>query len=514
MKIKFTLLILIVCINSYAQNYVQGLVYMKTVDTFSTDMSVGYPAMVSMAATYGIDSIYYPFKGLGNDTLDHTCAIRFHNTAQAGQFILDLKGMTACHYVEEVPMHITTFTPNDPQFSNQWSLQKIEAPAAWNVSKGSAAKIVAIIDNGVLTTHEDLAANMWVNTAEKNGITGIDDDLNGYVDDINGYDVADRDGNPNPPSGILSSNPFIHGTHCAGIAAGVTNNGKGIASIGYGLRIMAVKCTQSSDSGNTLSATLDGITYAIRNNANIISMSFGSENGTSTMETLLSTARQRGIVCLASAGNDNSSTPFYPAAIGSVISVGATDQSDKKAGFSNYGSTVDIMAPGVGILSTIASGNNAYGNLSGTSMSCPLVAGLAGLILSASPNLTPAQVEANLKSNADNIASLNPTFNGQLGAGRINARKSLDDFGNTNNVGILAIGDDQLNIFPNPFYDFIKLNLLSGEIDKVSLFDINGRAISETNTDKIDTRYLNSGIYFIHVSLKDGATKSIRLSKI
>jgi serine protease len=512
MSIKLTLLLLIASISSYSQSFVPGIVYMKTVDTFSTDMNATYPGMISMVATYGIDTIYYPFKGLGNDTLEHTCCIRFTNTAQASQLVTDLKAMSACHYAEQAPMHITTFTPNDPQLGNQWSLQKIEATAAWNVSKGSASKIVAIIDNGVLTTHEDLVLNMWVNTAEKNGITGIDDDLNGYTDDINGYDVADRDGNPNPPTGIASFDPFVHGTHCAGIAAGVTNNGKGIASIGYGLRIMAVKCTHSADSGNTLTSTLDGITYAIRNNANIISMSFGSSSGTSTMETLLNTARQRGIVCVASAGNDNSSTPFYPAAIGGVISVGATDQSDKKASFSNYGTTVDIMAPGVSILSTIASGNTAYGNLSGTSMACPLVAGLAGLILSASPGLSPAQVEANLKSNADNIASLNPTFNGQLGAGRINARKSMDDYGST--LAVLQIDEKQLSVYPNPFYDYIHLNLLSGEIEKVSLFDINGKTIAESSTDHIDTRFLNSGLYILHISLKDGATKSIRLSKI
>src|SRR5690606_5534613 len=233
-------------------------------------------------------------------------------------------------------------------------------------------------------------------------------------------------------------------------AAAVTNNGKGVASIGFNAKIMAVKATRNAGPGNVLHNSLDGVTYAVRNNADIISMSFASTGNSLTSDVLFRTAHTRGIVLIAAAGNDNVSTPYFPAAHPNVFAVGATNEDDEKASFSNFGSYLNIMAPGVSIYSTLASANNAYGFNSGTSMACPMVAGLASLVLAERPNYSPQQVFAELTQNADNISTQNPGFNGQLGSGRINAFKTLQSF--TSNIFSETISND-LKIFPVPATD-------------------------------------------------------------
>lgn len=493
--------------------YVDGELYFKVKSSFSGSLTLTSPQLLPLVALYQMDSCYRPFMGLGNDTLDRVYRLCFSDTAKTQKCIDTLSTFPFIEYVERAPIYYASFVPNDVN-QNQWSLAKISAQPAWSITKGSPTVVIAIIDNGVLVTHEDLAANIWVNTAETPG-NGFDDDLNGYVDDRNGYDVADGDGNVNPPSGISSSDPFNHGTHCAGIAAGVTNNGKGIASIGFNCRIMPVKCNRNSAEGNVLTRVTDGIRYALRNGADVISMSFGSEGSSLTEQVLINQCVAQGIVMVAAAGNDNVSTPFFPASYDGVISVGATDQADVKAGFSNFGSNVDVMAPGVGIFSTLASSNSAYGFLSGTSMACPLVAGLAGLVKSVAPSFTVAQVTAQIKNNTDNISSLNPGFNGQIGTGRINAFKTVQQFGN-----ISGVHEETLNavkVYPNPISN--ELMLVVGEDNEpvqVEISNATGQLVYiqsiSSNLSTISTTEWQPGIYFL--KLTNGiSSKVLRLVK-
>jgi subtilisin family serine protease len=499
--------------NIQAQNFIDGEIHMKTVDSVTTQININNNFILPLIATYGIDTIYYPFSGLGNDTLERTCRIKFTNTVLTSQFIAALESLAICDYAEQSPLYTTDFMPNDVH-ANQWHISKVRATGAWDVSQGSPNVVIAIVDNAVRTTHEDLAANMWVNGGEIPN-NGIDDDFNGYTDDVNGYDVADRDGNPNPPAGIASNDAFNHGTHCAGIASAVTNNSKGIASLSFKAKIMAVKCTKNNEAGNVLSASLDGVTYAMRNNANIISMSFASSGSSITSEVLFNTARSRGIVLIAAAGNDNVSTPYYPASYSGIISVGASDQSDLKAGFSNFGSTIDIMAPGVGIYSTLGSSDTDYGFNSGTSMACPLVASIAGLVLAVRPNFTPQQVETTLKNNAVNISSLNPGFNGQLGAGRIDAQNTLDDFGTVNVISSLN-NDATVNIFPNPFNETIKIYIENNKSSFVEIYSFEGRLILQSDIEMknsiLNVQHLHSGAYFMKV-FSENSIQQFRLVK-
>ena len=353
--------------------------------------------------------------------LKHVYTLTFPVSTQREAIMSALRTLSFIDYVEAIPVYELFFTPNDlnPQ---QWNLPKINAPAAWNISTGGG-KVIAIVDDACRLTHEDLAANIWNNPLEIAG-NSIDDDGNGYVDDMHGYDVADNDNDPMVPATATNSE-FTHGTHCSGIAAAVSNNGKGIASISYSNKIMAVKTKQSSDLGGSLPYAYSGLAYAIETNADIISMSWGGYSYSATYQLLFNVAYDAGIICVAAAGNSDTDIPMYPASYNHVISVAATDQNDVRAYFSNYGSTVDISAPGVNIYSTLAGSDNSYGMLSGTSMACPLVSGLCALMLSYDPSLTPDELERCLKDNADNINNLNPGYTGKLGAGRINAYQTL-----------------------------------------------------------------------------------------
>lgn len=309
--------------------------------------------------------------------------------------------------------------PNDPLFNQQWALNQsndcdIDAPEAWDIETGSSDVVIAVIDSGVDYNHPDLAANIWNNTDEIPN-NGIDDDHNGFVDDVLGWDFVNNDNNP------MDDNN--HGTLCSGIAAAVTNNSIGIAGVCWNCKIMPVKGLNKDANGYD-DDLANCIYYAVDNGADIISMSWGSyAPGKSLNDVLYDSiiyAYGQGVVLVAAAGNNNVDFKAYPANWNQVIAVAATDQNDYKASFSNYGSWVDVAAPGVDILSTRL--GDGYETGSGTSLACPHVAGLAALLLSKYPQYPcPAQmVKSVIQYTTDEIEE------DDLGSfGRINAYKAL-----------------------------------------------------------------------------------------
>jgi gliding motility-associated-like protein len=315
-------------------------------------------------------------------------------------------------YAERMPVVYLMDTPSDPYLPQQWNLNIIKAGQAWDFLFSSQEVVVAVVDDAVMTTHPDLFANIWINSGEIAG-NGLDDDLNGYIDDVNGFDVADQDNDPNPPA----FNSFSHGTHVAGIVGAVTDNNTGVASIGRYCKIMCVKTKTDNSTGGSLQATLQGIEYAINARADIINMSFGSYVYSQVFQDLINEAYDNGIICVAAAGNDNTNQWAYPASYEHVISVAATSYYDDKAVFSNYGSMVDVSAPGVEIFSTVPVN---YDYKSGTSMACPHVSGLLALMKMFSPTSNSDQLVSCLLSSCDPV-----NYSGSLGAGRINAYEAL-----------------------------------------------------------------------------------------
>ena len=404
--------------------YIDGQLFVKVKDESSEILLYKsgdevYPqGLKEIIVKFRVTDISKPFT-LDDPKLERTYLLKFDEHNRTEQLINELSSLEFIEYAEKVPLYECSLTPNDLH-PNQWNLTQIQSEAAWDITTGSANVVIAIVDDAVLLSHEDLAPVIWVNTGEVPG-NSLDDDGNGYIDDINGWDAADNDNDPNPVNPTNSY--FTHGTHCSGIAGAATNNSVGIASVSYNVRLMAVKC--ASNGSGTLPAAYLGVQYAIATNADIISMSWGGGAYSQTYQNLFNAAHGDGIVLIAAAGNSNTSIGFYPASYNYIISVGATNSGDQKAGFSNYGSTIDVMAPGQDIWSSLAGSNTSYDYLSGTSMACPLVSSLAALMLSYDPSLTPDDLEACLKSSCDNIDAQNPSYIGQIGAGRINAFEAL-----------------------------------------------------------------------------------------
>ena len=357
--------------------------------------------------------------------LDRIYLLELEDGQDLAAALAELRQDLGVEYAELNYLQYGHKTPNDPYYSIQWSLENtaqmypesgrynhppgkydsdIDAPEAWDIFTGSAEVVVAVIDTGVDYAHRDIDDNMWVNEAELNGTTGVDDDYNGYVDDIYGYDFYNRDGDPMDDVG--------HGTHCAGTIAAETDNVKDVAGVCWQARIMAVKFLGAG--GGSTGDAVKSFYYAVANGADICSNSWGGGPYSQTLEEGLNYAASQGVILVASAGNDYSSYPTYPANYGPMIAVAATDSNDNKPAFSNYGSWVDLAAPGVDVLSLRSSlagpsFGTPYDNytliLSGTSMACPHVAGACALLVGANPTLTRDDVYNLLMTTGDPIAT-------------------------------------------------------------------------------------------------------------
>jgi subtilisin family serine protease len=298
--------------------------------------------------------------------------------------------------------------PNDPDYASQGDLPQIGMPTAWPTTIGAQTAVIAILDTGTTVNHEDLLSTKFVDAFD------VVHRMSGAVDD-----------NVTGPDGVG------HGTHVTGTIAAQANNGVGIAGMAPGVSIMPIKVLDSSGTGG-LAEILDGIDYARLHGADVINMSLGGRaerfDSTSLAEfqATINTAYAAGITIVAAAGNDGDGTVEYPCAFVHVICVGATDNSDNHAFFSNTNAYVDISAPGWNILSTVPTSVDptGYHSLSGTSMATPHVAALAGLIRSIYPSETVDQVEATILSTAQDLGD--PGRDNVFGAGRINAAAAVN----------------------------------------------------------------------------------------
>jgi subtilisin family serine protease len=298
---------------------------------------------------------------------------------------------------------------NDQHFSKQWALRNTQGydakvAKAWNAGfTGSEHIVVAVLDSGIDYNHNDLDSNMWSKS------------VNGQ--NIHGYNAIQDSFNP--------MDDHNHGTHVAGVIGAVTNNGRGIAGMNWKVQLMALKFLNSEGNGTTADA-IESLDWARENGAQVMNMSWGGGAHSQLLLEALGRAEAAGIVLVAAAGNEsnnNDLAPTYPAnyEIPSLISVAASDSGDRLAWFSNFGATsVDILAPGVSILSTVT--NNNYANMNGTSMAAPHVSGAAALLLSKHPTLTPLEVKQKLLQSVDAA----PLASGKVASGgRLNVFKAL-----------------------------------------------------------------------------------------
>ena len=324
---------------------------------------------------------------------------------------------------------------DEPLFDEQWGLENtgqeggtpdadIDVEDAWSVATGEGV-VVAVVDSGVTPTHPELDAQVWTNAGEVPG-DGVDNDGNGFVDDVAGWDFDDYDSDPSPVGGGVED---AHGTFIAGIIAAEVN-GVGIAGVAPAAKIMNLR---ACDNGFCFSLdAADAILYAVDNGADIINISFGGivpkNTGDPPLENAMEYARQHDVLVVTAAGNTppealQSDEMFVPSELPDTnnIAVAATNRDDEIADFSYYGSTIDIAAPGVDILSTSLSG---YAVASGTSFSAPFVAGTAALLLSLDQGMSHLQLAERLKSHVDKPSGVA----GKVESGRLNAGNTLPPF--------------------------------------------------------------------------------------
>ena len=357
--------------------------------------------------------------------------------------------------------------PNDPQFPSQWHLAKIQAPQAWDLSKGSQQVVIAIIDSGVDPSHPDLQPKL-----------------------VPGWNVLDGTAN--------WADDYGHGTAVAGTAAAATNNAAGVAGVAWDCRIMPVKAAGSN--GYATSGTLyDGLVWAADNGAKVANLSFKVTDSSFVKMGMQYFVSNGGVVTV-SAGNDGAqaTTPDNP----NCLTVVATDSYDQKTDFSAYGSNVDLAAPGLNILTTSKGGG--YANQSGTSFSAPIVAGAAAILLSVNPSLTPAQVTQILKDTADDLG--NTGWDNVYGAGRLNLRKAV--------VGALQTLDDQeepevsINA-PTSLNGTVQITVNASDnvyVDSVDLYvdgNLVGRSTTSPATFSWDTTTVANGNHLLVAKARD-----------
>lgn len=323
-------------------------------------------------------------------------------------------------------------TPNDPQYSNSglYGLQRISAPAAWDITTGSHNVVVANIDTGMRLTHEDLAANLWTNPDEIAG-NGIDDDGNGFIDDVNGWDFRFNDNDPTDQHG--------HGTHVGGTIGAAGNNGVGIVGVNWNVRIMAIKIYSATGSDTTSAMLINAYNYVRLMkergvNIRISNNSYGGcqeacfyDQATKDAIDALGNAGVLNVFAAGNSGVNIDSTAFYPGSydLPSILNVASSTSTDSRAGNSNYGVVgVDLAAPGVGIYSTTFGSDSSYGFSSGTSMAVPHVSGAAALLAAHHPELSPASLKATLMNNVDQL----PEWSGVVKTGgRLNIQRALQN---------------------------------------------------------------------------------------
>jgi subtilisin family serine protease/photosystem II stability/assembly factor-like uncharacterized protein len=443
---------------------VDGRIYFKIKDHVS--LNVASPEgkinpkdvyfLQDLVDEYGIETMEMPFFTAESDILQRTFKMDFNEWYMIDNLVRDLNQHVDIEYAEKAPLFFISSVPNDPYYGEvtgggifgssanaKWHLDLINAEAAWDVTTGDPNIVVAVLDNAIYVDHPDLQDKI-----------------------VSQIDLGNGDDDPTPPDFTYI---WSHGTHSAGLIGAATNNGIGVASIGYNISIMAVKLGDDASDGQAMAAGFEGIVWAADNGADVINMSWGSPMFFQTMQNTVNYAYNKGCVMVGAAGNNgngmetqmNPDIPVnyvgYPAALEHVIAVGSCDVGDNKSDFSNYGTWIDVLAPGgyfstgflgIGGFTMLSTVSNEAGGLTevlngtsggagsfgiegqydimqGTSMAAPVTAGLCGLILSVNPDLTPEELTAILKNTCDNVNAQNEAFIDSIGAGRINAEAAV-----------------------------------------------------------------------------------------
>lgn len=419
--------------------------------------------------------------------------------------------------------------PSDQLYPYQWGLKNngnytnhtmevvvnadAKVESAWDIATGSEQMTIAVIDTGFFLDHPDFSGRTWINNLEIPN-NGIDDDNNGYIDDVYGWDFVNQDNMPLDDHG--------HGTNCASIIGATSDNNIGISGVNWNSKIMNLKALNSNNSGSYANMA-NSLYYAADNGAKIISMSIGGLASSQTITNAISYLNNHDVLLVVCMMNTNNSDVYYPAGHSlthnNVIAVGASDANDHRTSpffwsetsGSNYGSHINLIAPGNYIWGLGNTSNNLYNYWGGTSQATPLVAGIASLILEVNPNLTPSEIRSLLQNTADDQVGL-PTedvlgFDIYYGYGRVNAYNALIAATNTLSNNHVAMRTKEIKIL-NPVKNK-NIKILSYDFPNESfdyeLYSWDGKLIKSNTINFVENEFnlevadIKSGNYIIKI---------------
>ncbi len=506
MRILLTLFSIIVFNKAFAQNvnpnFIDGELYIKfnennfqeITDEIATIDLNSIPIPRNIQNKYQIRELENSFYFLENksSTLNFIFRLKFDRINEIEELLNELDQLDAIQLVEKIPAYRTACTPNDPNYSAQFSLELINAEQAWCIPNQDTSEVIIGVVDGVFNAdHEDLSENI-----------------------LGTWDLWGNDNNVG--TDFVNFSGDDHGTSVASICSAVTNNNIGISSLGNNLKFIAIKAG-SDDPFTIISRGPEGVLKAAQEGADIINLSFGGPSSNFTMQMAINEAVDSfGCIIVASAGNSNSNELHYPAAFDNVISVAASDSEDNKwEEFSTYGSNfgdwVDVTAPGANVLACKKS--NQYASISGTSFSSPMVAALLGLVLKANPSLTRDEV---INCVLSTTIPLNWTGGG---TGRIDAFAAVNCAINSSTASInLPNLLEEINIYPNPTSDVISIEDVPDlNITEILIYDINGKLVrkhKDFSKSWIDISNLPSGMFFMKINDDRNRSKTMKFIKV
>lgn len=463
--------------------FVDGVLYLKLQEGSGVLLPTypyegTYPYFENLILQYGIETISFAFPGAESEVLQGIYKIRFDPQENADELISELLQFNFVDYAEKQPVYGYFSEPDDPRLPLQYALKRIMADSLWStVGTGGSQVNIAVIDDAFNIDHEDLGNVV-----------------------LSGYDMGDNDSDPRPPSNVLE-NYFSHGTHVAAIAGAEINNAKGMASLNINDKLRIIPIKLSSDAGLTQQAPLaSAMQQALNMGADIVSMSLGSINFSNTDSIFIAANPQVIFVCAA--GNCLPSDPntdlFYPASynLPNVISVAASNEWDELGAFSIRNTEVDVVAPGSGILSALGTGDTDYGFKRGTSMATPLVSSLCALVWSLNSSMTSQQVINRVLTTADDISFENPGSTNQMGSGRINAWRAVNNIATAPyNAGFRTLGNRSL--CTGDVMKFRARNYASVWY----IWDFGDGTVDTTTADSIQHTYAMAGHYDVSLRI-------------
>jgi subtilisin family serine protease len=524
-RFLFILSLSLYSINVYSQQ-TYFIKYKDYISKSAVADKISKKQIINSSSTTSLQStnfkVEYFAKSFGKniESLSRIVKVTFNNTLDNSSILQTAGSDPDIEYIEPAHKYHIDTVPNDSLVSQQWALAKIHAFDAWNITQGSDTVLVGLVDTGIDYLHPDIKNKIYINPGETGTdaqgrdkrTNGIDDDGNGFVDDYMGWDFVDEVGYPFDTTGGdylgWDNDPMdqkFHGTFVAGIIGAETNNLIGVA--GAAPKIKLLNCRAFDPTGNGQEDDVAAaILYAVQMKCKVINMSFGDNSFSMVLRDVIRYAYSQNVVLVGSSGNDGNDLPHYPSGYPEVICVGASTEEDNLAGFSNYGSTIDLVAPGTEIESLNL--NNTYKSDNGTSASAPFVSATAALILSLK-NFTNEEVKQIIKSTCDDLGD--PGWDVKFGAGRLNMFKALS---------VLAPGQIKIN---SPSRDFgtnkdslvINATILSPYFVKYDLFIGKGytpdqwtplltnkqNQIKDENIYQLDLRNLDDAVYTIRVAV-------------